>query len=516
MSLSEPSFYPVFLKLTDRRVLVVGAGPVAASKLEGLLAAGARITVVAPDMVPAIEALAAPGAPGAAQLTLERRPFAVSDLDAVFYVVAAATPDVNRAVADACEARQLFVNAVDDPPNASANLGGVVRRDGVTLAISTDGKAPALAGLLREGLDALLPADLDRWLDVAQEARVRWKAEAVPMEARRPQLLEALVGLYSQRQQTLEAAAAATSTLIDATATDATTVDAAAAEAALDAVASEPAEPGAWRLETRRSGFVSLVGAGPGDPDLLTQLAARRLAEADLVLYDALVSPDVLPLAAHAQKLSVGKRACRPSISQDTINRVLVRAAKRGRRVVRLKCGDPFVFGRGGEEALALAGAGVPFEVVPGVSSALAAPGLAGIPVTHRGITSSFTVLSGHSESAYAPVLDSLSPGASTLVVLMGIGTRAALAERLMARGWPAHTPAAILLSASTPDAQTWTGTLDALATRADGVHAQPGETPGMLVIGGVVALAGQLGLARNLLNEYVTESGEVAHGSGG
>jgi uroporphyrin-III C-methyltransferase/precorrin-2 dehydrogenase/sirohydrochlorin ferrochelatase len=500
MSLSEASFYPVFLKLANRRVLVVGAGPVAASKLEGLLAAGARITVVAPEMVPAIEAMAATGAPGAAQLTLERRPFAVSDLDEVFYVVAAATPEVNRAVADACEARRLFVNAVDDPPNASANLGGVVRRDGVTLAISTDGKAPALAGLLREGLDALLPADLDRWLEVALESRVRWKAEAVPMEARRPQLLEALVDLYAERQPAATAAA----------------TDAEALEAAVDAVPPVAVDAGAQRRETRRSGFVSLVGAGPGDPDLLTQLAARRLAEADLVLYDALVSPDVLPLATHAQKLSVGKRACRPSISQDTINRVLVRAAKRGRRVVRLKCGDPFVFGRGGEEALALAGAGVPFEVVPGVSSALAAPGLAGIPVTHRGITSSFTVLSGHSESAYAPVLDGLSPGASTLVVLMGIGTRAALAERLIARGWPARTPAAILLSASTPETQTWTGTLDALATRADGVTAQPGETPGMLVIGGVVALAGQLGIARNLLNDYVTESGEVAHGSGG
>ena len=139
-------------------------------------------------------------------------------------------------------------------------------------------------------------------------------------------------------------------------------------------------DPGA-----RSTGFVSLVGAGPGDPDLLTQRAVRRLAEADLVLYDALVSPEVLPLASRAQCLSVGKRACRPSISQEAINRCLVRGARRGKRVVRLKCGDPFVFGRGGEEAIALAAAGVPFEIVPGVSSALAAPALAGIPVTHRG-----------------------------------------------------------------------------------------------------------------------------------
>lgn len=496
MSAPDPGCYPVFLKLANRRVLVVGAGPVAASKLEGLLSAGARITVVAPEMVPPVEALVSPDSPVADRVTLVRREFVTSDLDDVFYVVAAATPDVNRAVADACEIKHLFVNAVDDPPNASANLGGIVRRDGVTLAISTDGKAPAIAGLLREGLDALLPSDLDRWMEVAHDERAKWKATGVPMELRRPQLLQALNDLYAQRERERERQQAHEPG------------DAAAIESLTFAAAS-PSEP-------QRTGFVSLVGAGPGDPNLLTQLAARRLAEADLVLYDALVSPDVLPLAAHAQKLSVGKRACKPSISQDAINRVLVRAAKRGRRVVRLKCGDPFVFGRGGEEALALANAGVAFEVVPGVSSALAAPGLAGIPVTHRGITSSFTVMSGHSESAFGPIIDGMSPGTSTLVVLMGIGARAALAARLMARGWTAQTPAAILLSASTPDAQTWTGTLDALASREDGVDARPGETPGMLVIGDVVALAGQLGLARNLLNDYETESGEVAHGSGG
>lgn len=171
----------------------------------------------------------------------------------------------------------------------------------------------------------------------------------------------------------------------------------------------------------RSTGFVSLVGAGPGDPDLLTQRAVRRLAEADLVLYDALVSPEVLPLAVRAQCLSVGKRACKPSISQEAINRCLVRGARRGKRVVRLKCGDPFVFGRGGEEAIALAAAGIPFEVVPGVSSALAAPALAGIPVTHRGMSSSAVVVSGHSPSAYAPILDAVTPHSTTLVVLMGL-----------------------------------------------------------------------------------------------
>jgi uroporphyrin-III C-methyltransferase / precorrin-2 dehydrogenase / sirohydrochlorin ferrochelatase len=241
------------------------------------------------------------------------------------------------------------------------------------------------------------------------------------------------------------------------------------------------------------SGLVSLVGAGPGDPDLLTQRAVRRLAEADLVLYDALVSPEVRPLAPRAQWISVGKRACKPSISQEAINRCLVRSARRGRRVVRLKCGDPFVFGRGGEEALALAAAGVAFEVVPGVSSALAAPALAGIPVTHRGLSSSFVVVSGHSASTYEPIVDAIAPGSATLVVLMGLRSRAALASHLRDRGWPAGTPAAVLLAAASPAARTWIGTLDELAAGVSIDAEEPGDAPGTIVIGQVVSLAYQL-----------------------
>jgi uroporphyrin-III C-methyltransferase/precorrin-2 dehydrogenase/sirohydrochlorin ferrochelatase len=246
----------------------------------------------------------------------------------------------------------------------------------------------------------------------------------------------------------------------------------------------------------RSTGFVSLVGAGPGDPDLLTQRAVRRLAEADLVLYDALVSPEVLPLATRAQCLSVGKRACKPSISQEAINRCLVRGARRGKRVVRLKCGDPFVFGRGGEEAIALAAAGIPFEVVPGVSSALAAPALAGIPVTHRGMSSSAVVVSGHSPSAYAPILDAVTPHSTTLVVLMGLGSRARLAQHLMQRGWAAQTPAAVLLAASSAAARTWIGTLGELTAEAAALNVDvaPGDAPGTIVIGQVVSLAYQLG----------------------
>jgi siroheme synthase-like protein len=185
------SLYPVFLKVAGRRVLVVGGGPVAASKLAALVAAGASVRVVAPDVTAEIEAHG---------VEIERREFAASDLDDVWFVVAAATPEVNRQVADAAEPRRVFVNAVDDLASASAYLGGVVRKAGVTLAISTDGSAPALAGLLREGLEAVLPEDLEEWHAVARAARHAWKAAGVPMESRRPLLLDAINRLYAARR----------------------------------------------------------------------------------------------------------------------------------------------------------------------------------------------------------------------------------------------------------------------------------------------------------------------------
>jgi len=236
------------------------------------------------------------------------------------------------------------------------------------------------------------------------------------------------------------------------------------------------------------TGFVSLVGAGPGDPDLLTRKAVRRLAEADLVLYDALVAPEALELAPRAQRFFVGKRARREAIRQETIHGLMIRSARRGKRVVRLKCGDPFLLGRGGEEALALAAAGIPFEVVPGVSSAIAAPALAGIPVTHRGLASGFAVVSGHAEAAYRPILGSIEPGSATIVVLMGLATRADVAALLLARGWRKETPAAILLAASTPDSFAWTGRLESLG--AAELPDDRGDAPGTLVIGEVVSLA--------------------------
>jgi uroporphyrin-III C-methyltransferase/precorrin-2 dehydrogenase/sirohydrochlorin ferrochelatase len=336
-------------------------------------------------------------------------------------------------VSAAAEARHIFVNAVDDPEHATAYLGGVVRRDGVTIAISTDGRAPALSGLLREAFDAWLPRELDAWMTASDAARRGWREQRTPMEQRRPQLLAMLNALYAGKAHIQLA--------------------------------------------------VALVGAGPGDPDLWTQRAVRYLERADLVLYDALVDASALRRFTKAQCFCVGKRAGRESVRQETIHRVMIRGARAGKRVVRLKGGDPFVFGRGAEEALALARAGIPFEVVPGVSSAIAAPELAGIPVTHRGAASGFLVLSGHTTEALENGLKAVQPNAAvSLIVLMGLGGRGELAETLIARGWNAATPAAIVCGASTANEWIWTGTVAEL--RATEL---PAGIAGVVVIGEVV-----------------------------
>jgi len=262
-------------------------------------------------------------------------------------------------------------------------------------------------------------------------------------------------------------------------------------------------------------GRVSLVGAGPGDPELLTIRAVRRLRDADVVLYDALVSTAILKLAPRARCFCVGKRAGGDGVPQAAINRLMRRSARRGERVVRLKCGDPFVLGRGGEEALALVSEGTAVEVVPGVSAAIAAPALAGIPVTHRGVTSGFVVISGHAEDAYRAVVDSLAPGSLTLVVLMGLAARCAIARALLDRGWSGRTPAAVVRGASRPDATTWIGTLRDLATMSID---DSDPAPGTIVIGDVVDIGASLGWrandARSTVDVGRPYQGRHAHGA--
>jgi uroporphyrin-III C-methyltransferase len=233
-------------------------------------------------------------------------------------------------------------------------------------------------------------------------------------------------------------------------------------------------------------GHVSLVGAGPGDPGLLTRTAVARLRCADLVLYDALVDPRVLKYARRAQKFFVGKRAGRHAMEQTAIHALMIRAARRGRRVVRLKGGDPFVFGRGGEEALALQQAGIGYDVVPGVTSAIAAPAAAGIPVTHRGLSSAFLVVSAHEDAAFASSVAALEPNGVTIVVLMGLSRSAAIASTLIDRGWSRGTPAAVIVNGTRADQEVWRGTLDALAADAVSIDA---KGAGTIVIGDVVAV---------------------------
>ena len=237
-------------------------------------------------------------------------------------------------------------------------------------------------------------------------------------------------------------------------------------------------------IGTARSarGFVSLVGAGPGDPDLLTRRALQRLEAAEVVFYDGLVPAAIVDLAERAERISVARRCGPKALTQAEVSSRLIAAAQQGRRVVRLKCGDPLVFARGGEEAEALDRAGIPFEIVPGLTTAIAAPALAGIPLTERGVASVLVVVSGHDGGTFASTIGSLAPGTVTLVILMGIARRHDIGVELRRRGWPAATPAAIITNASQGSQRIWRGPLEALGERGT---ASPGA-PGVIVVGDV------------------------------
>jgi len=241
-------------------------------------------------------------------------------------------------------------------------------------------------------------------------------------------------------------------------------------------------------------GSVSLVGAGPGDPELWTVRGLQRVQDADLVLYDALIDAEALRRLTNARCFCVGKRAGRASVRQETIYRLMIRAAREGKRVVRLKGGDPFVFGRGAEEALELARAGIPCEVVPGVTSAVAAAELAGIPVTHRGLSSGFLVLAGHAGESFDAALNAVRPNSITLVLMMGLAVRELIARRLQQHGWTAESHAALVCGASTPDEWVWTGRLKDV-----GSALPPDGVPGVMVVGEVVQVRDALRAARTI-----------------
>jgi uroporphyrin-III C-methyltransferase/precorrin-2 dehydrogenase/sirohydrochlorin ferrochelatase len=235
----------------------------------------------------------------------------------------------------------------------------------------------------------------------------------------------------------------------------------------------------------RAGGRVALVGAGPGAPDLLTLRAVARLRAADVVFYDGLTTRQTLALAPAAEHISVARRVGRKTLRHDPVIAMMIEAAREGRRIVRLKSGDPFVLGRGGEEARALRAARVPVEIVPGITTALAAPALAGIAVTERDVSAALVIVSGHDAASYTPVLGRLEPGTATVVVLMGLAKRSGIRRCLVDAGWSPATPTAIVIQASQTGERVWTGRLGTLGTRVDGVGG-PAQ-PGVIVIGDVV-----------------------------
>ncbi|HEY6940171.1 siroheme synthase CysG [Dokdonella sp.] len=456
--------YPIFADLRHRAVLVVGGGAVAARKIDGLLRAGARVTVGAPALEPGLAALVTRG-----RIRHRDGPYVDAWLDGErdggadrCWLVVVATDDLalNRRVARAAERRRMLANVVDDAELSTFHVPAVVDRAPLQIAISSGGAAPMLARLLRERLETLLDAALGPLATLAARYRARIRARHRDPGARR-RFYSTLFGgavadLLRKGQPAL-------------------------AESALEAALSAATVP--------QTGSVALVGAGPGDPGLLTLKALRALNEADVILHDRLVGAGVLALARRdALLVDVGKGGGARSTAQERIHGLLLEHARAGRRVVRLKGGDPFVFGRGGEELEFLRAHGVPYEVVPGITAALACAAYAGVPLTHRDRAQSVRFVTAHCRDSL-DTLDwrALAQERQTLAVYMGVAGLGALREHLLAHGRAASTPFALVENGSCASQRVVTGTLDQLPRIAD---AHKVCAPALLILGEVAALA--------------------------
>ncbi len=459
---AAPAPFPVFLDLAGAPVLVVGGGDTAVAKCRLLLPAGAAVRVVDPAPERALEDLAEQEQ---GRVALLRRAFAPADLDGVrlCYVALEEAEEAAGVVAEA-RRRGVLVNAVDRPALCDFATPAMLRRGQVAIAIGTSGLAPALARDLRSRIEAAVPpafgalaAFCARWRD-----RV---ARALPDRDRRRRLWDDVLA-GEEASAILERG------------------DAAVADAGMEGrLVGAGAAP--------RRGRATLVGAGPGDPDLLTLKALRALSRADVVLHDKLVDPRVLDLARRdARRVDVGKRCGRHSMSQAAINALLVREVRAGAHVVRLKGGDPFVFGRGGEELEALRAAGAEVEVVPGITAALAAAARLGVPLTHRGGARGLHLITAHGAEDEMPAHNwrELAESGGTLAVYMGARTLRRVADALLDAGMAAGTPAAAVESASQPEERRILGTL---GTIAGAVAAARVDGPTLVLIGPVVAFAG-------------------------
>ena len=454
-------YFPIFLDLKQRRCLVVGGGEIAARKAALLCSAGARVEVAAPALCPTLEQKAQAG-----EIEYLERAFSADILDAQALVIAATDdPDVNRAVAEAAKSRNIPVNVVDTPALCSFIVPSIVDRSPVVVAVSTGGASPVLARLIRARLETLVPAAYGRLAALAAKYRDKVKARFRQVSQRRKFWERVLQGPIAEMvfaNQEKEA------------------------ETALSAELEKQQE------KEMEQGEVYLVGGGPGDPDLLTFRALRLMQQADVVVHDRLVSKEVLDLVRRdAQLIYAGKERNNHAIPQEDINHLLVRLAKEGKRVCRLKGGDPFIFGRGGEEIETLAQEGVRFQVVPGITAAAGCSAYSGIPLTHRDYSQSVAFVTGHlKEGTFNLNWDGLATPNQTLVIYMGLVGIEELCRELVAHGLTKATPVALVQRGTTRHQRVFVGTLETMAeiARKEGVRA-----PTLFIIGNVVKLREKL-----------------------
>jgi uroporphyrin-III C-methyltransferase/precorrin-2 dehydrogenase/sirohydrochlorin ferrochelatase len=444
------SYYPISLDLRGKPCVVLGGGQLAADKLPLLLDAEADVTVIAAGAVAAVEQAAEQGL-----VRWLRRKYQAGDLaGARLAIDASDDPEINRVARLEAGRERVLLNVVDCTPLCDWIAPAVVDRGPLKVAISTAGQSPFLASALRRRLETVLGAEWAPFTALVGTLRRQLRARGVPMTEQERIYREAL---RSEARQLLRAGRQ-----IDA-------------KALLDRIATRPA-----------TGRATIAGAGPGSPDLLTEAVREVLYEADAVFHDALIEPEVLALCGpHTRLVNVGKRARGRRVPQHEINRELLRAAQEGLDVVRLKGGDPFIFGRGGEEVDALVQAGIDVQVLPGVSSATAAPTLAGIPLTLRGVAASVAFATAQREDGPAR-LQELARSVDTLVILMAFNRAADLAREL-APVLGEHRPAAVVACASTNREQALISTLGRLPAELAATDLEP---PALMVVGDVVAAA--------------------------
>lgn len=455
-SSSKTGWFPIVLRLDGERALVIGGGNVAANKVQLLVPTGARVEVLSPALSPELQTLAEDGVITHVQIDVTEADVTARLPGCRLVYIATNDNALNRSLAAVCQAANVPVCAVDDPGVSSFITPALTTRGEVQVAVSTGGAAPVLARRLRAKIEEILPAGLHKLADFMQTMRL-------PLRAKLPN--------PSDRRQVWER-------FLDGRGSHlALSGDTAGAERELDRLLNDHS----------LRGEVWLVGAGPGDPNLLTLAALRLMQDADTVLYDNLIGPDILNYVRRdAERIFVGKRRNRHTLPQEGINDELVRRAKAGERVLRLKGGDPFIFGRGGEEMEALMEAGIPFRIVPGISAANGCAAYAGIPLTHRDCAQACLFITGHARADGTLELawETIALRGQTVVIYMGLNMLPFLCTQLKTHGLPGTWPAALVERGTTPQQRVFTGTLDTLpdlATQHDVV------SPTLVIIGEVV-----------------------------